>query len=99
MARSKSSDRMYDHFCAWQSSGLSQRSYSKQQGLRPAQFNYWVCKFRKEQSPGAVTESGFLPLVINPSDATPVFEIDHINGHKISFYQLIDVSLIKSLLE
>lgn len=99
MARSNLSARMYDHFCAWKSSGLSQRSYSKLNGLHVAQFNYWVLKFRREQTSGEPKESEFIPLVVSPSDTTPIFEINHAGGHRISFYQLVDVSLIKSLLE
>jgi len=98
MAKSNLSLRMYDHYCAWQSSGLSQRSYSKQNGFRPAQFNYWVCKFRREETPAKSGESGFLPLIISPGDTTPVFEINHASGHRISFFHLVDVAFIKDLL-
>lgn len=98
MARSKVSTLMYDHYCAWKSSGFSQRKYSKQNGLRVAQFNYWVCKFRREQSPAVIEESGFVPLIVTSNDTTPVFELNHSNGHRISFYQLVDVSFIKALL-
>ena len=89
---------MYDHYCAWQSSGLSQRSYSRLNDFRPAQFSYWVCKFRKEQTPAKAEESGFLPLIISPSATTPVFEINHASGHRISFFQLVEVTFIKDLL-
>lgn len=99
MATRELSDRMYDHFCAWQSSGLNQRSYCAQNGLRTAQFNYWVVKFRKQHRSVAVENPGFLPLVITSNRETPIFEISHSNGNRISFYQLIDFSLIKTLLE
>lgn len=73
MASSNLSDRMYDHFCAWKSSGLSQRSYSKLNGLNVAQFNYWVLKFRREPTSVEPKESEFIPLVVSPDDVAPIF--------------------------
>lgn len=98
MARCNLSNRMYDHYCAWQSSGLSQRSYSKENGLTMAQFHYWVGKFRSGQPPAEPEESGFLPLVVSSGDTAPVFEINYSSGHRISFYQLVEVTFIQDLL-
>ena len=94
MARNNVSTPMYHHYCTWKSSGLSQRKY----GLSVAHFNYWVCKFRKEESQPVPEESSFVPLIVTSPDATPVFELNHSSGHRISFYQLVDVSFIKALL-
>ena len=98
MGKSNLSERMYAHFHAWQSSGLSQRSYSSQNGLRIAQFNYWTLKFRKEQSQTVPEESSFVPLIVTSPEATPVFEIHHSSGHRISFFELVDPSFLKLLL-
>lgn len=98
MSKQKSYNEMHDHYCAWQSSGLSQHIYSKQNGLQPAQLSYWVSKFRKAEAPIPVEESGFLPVVVTSDVSTPIFEIKHRSGHRISFYQLVDISFIKDLL-
>ncbi|MGO1245229.1 MAG: IS66 family insertion sequence element accessory protein TnpA [Sphingobacterium sp.] len=94
MAKSNLWDRMHRHYLAWQSSGLSQRAYSKQSGLHQAQFNYWVVKFRSGQRSTVKEQSGFAPVVITPNSNIPVFEIHHSNGHRLSFYEVLDASFI-----
>lgn len=98
MAKSNHSGRMHAHYCAWQSSGLSQRRYSEQNGLHYAQFNYWVLKFRRAQSSTVQEQSGFVPVVVASNTTTPIFEINHSSGHRISFFEVVDASFIKSLL-
>ncbi|MGO3307569.1 MAG: IS66 family insertion sequence element accessory protein TnpA [Sphingobacterium sp.] len=75
---------MHRHYLAWQSSGLSQRAYSKQSGLHQAQFNYWVVKFRSGQRSTVKEQSGFAPVVITPNSNIPVFEIHH--GQTVLYY-------------
>lgn len=98
MKKSNLFERMHAHFIAWQSSGLSQRTYSSQNGLRLAQFNYWTLKFRKEQGAMIQSESGFVPLLVSSSSTEPIFELHHSSGHRISFFELVDPSFLKALL-
>lgn len=99
MKKDTLSARMYAHYCSWQSSGLSQRRYSAQHGLRTGQFNYWVVKFQRHQSAMGSEPAGFVPLVVESEESgTPVIEIHHRSGHRISFFQRVDAAYIKSLL-
>lgn len=89
--------QMYAHYCNWEASGQSQIGYCKSEGLSFAKFNYWVRKLRGEAKPISPSASGFVAVEVAPS-GMPVFEISHKNGHRISFYQTIEVSFIKELL-
>lgn len=100
-------EMMFNHYCAWKTSVLSQRAYCREHGLRISQFNYWILKFEREelnrqadpQAPKPIQESGFAKLVVDRTcHDTPIFEINHNNGHRISFFELVDADYIKSLL-
>jgi hypothetical protein len=90
--------RMYDHYCLWKSSGVSQSEYSRINDLEFDQFHYWVCKFRKEDTFARKESSGFVPLVVASNGGIPIFEINYANGNRISFHQAVDISFVKALL-
>ena len=90
---------MYEHYCNWVSSGLSQIGYCNSSGLSFAKFNYWVRKLRREAEPASVEPNGFVAVEVNPCCSTPLFEISHKNGHRISFYSTLAASFIKELLD
>jgi hypothetical protein len=71
--------------------------YCKSAGLSFAKFNYWVRKLRRGAEPTSRETMGFLSVEVNQS-STPVFEISHKNGHRISFYRTMEASFIKELL-
>jgi hypothetical protein len=98
MTKSNLSLRMYDHYCAWKSSGVSQSEYSRLNDLEFGQFHYWVCKFRKEDRFAEKEPSFFVPLVVTPNGVVPIFEISYANGDRISFHQAVDISFVKALL-
>lgn len=89
--------QMYAHYRNWEASGQSQIGYCKSEGLSFAKFNYWVRKLRSDcHSPSPAT-SGFVAVEL-ASSSTPVFEISHKNGHRISFYRIVEACFIKELL-
>ena len=90
---------MYAHYSNWKASGQSQIGYCKSKGLSFFKFNYWVRKLRGDTKPASPSPlaSGFVTVEVAPS-GVPVFEISHKNGHRISFYQTIEVHFIKELL-
>jgi len=89
---------MYEHYCSWKSSGVSQSEYSRLNDLAFGQFHYWVSKFRKEDSSPGKESSGFVPLIVTANGGVPIFEINYANGDRISFHQAVDVSFVKALL-
>ncbi|WP_224994374.1 IS66 family insertion sequence element accessory protein TnpB [Cesiribacter sp. SM1] len=74
-------------------SGKTQKEYSQQAGIGYAKFNYWACKYRKQQQP--VTTAGFIKV-----DALPVseeLEICYPNGVRLNATGA-DLSLISQLI-
>lgn len=90
--------QMYTHYRNWEASGESQIGYCKSQGLSFAKFNYWVRKLRAGQQSSSGDTSGFIALEVSSSH-TPIFEISHKCGHRISFYRAVEASFIKELLD
>ena len=59
-------EKMFEMVEACLRSGKSQKEYSQEAGIGYAKFNYWVCKYRKQQepSPGA----GFIKVETYPPE-------------------------------
>lgn len=45
-------EEMYHLVMEYQSSGLSAKEFSRERGLSPSTFNYWVRKKKQEDCPG-----------------------------------------------
>lgn len=88
---------MHTHYQNWASSGESQTGYYKQHKLSFAKFNYWVRKLRTSRHSPLQEASGFIAVELG-SIHTPVLEISHKNGHRISFYGKVEARFIKELL-
>ncbi|WP_224996876.1 IS66 family insertion sequence element accessory protein TnpB [Cesiribacter sp. SM1] len=74
-------------------SGKTQKQYSQEVGIGYARFNYWVCRYRKQQQP--MTSAGFIKV-----DTLPVsedLEICYPNGVRLKA-QGADLSLISQLI-
>ena len=76
-------------------SGKSQKEYSQEAGIGYAKFNYWVCKYRKQQepSPGA----GFIRVDTLPIDEHRELEILYPKGVRLKAGGG-DLSLISQLI-
>ena len=51
---------MYKQIADWRSSGLSQKAYCQEQGIKLATFSYWIKKQKDEQT--SQNQEGFIPL-------------------------------------
>lgn len=76
-------------------SGKSQKEYSQEAGIGYAKFNYWVCKYRKQQdlSPGA----GFIKVDTLPVGGPGELEILYPNGVRLKAAGA-DLSLVSQLI-
>jgi hypothetical protein len=92
---------MATHFQHWQTSGLSQMAYSNVHGLTFHKFNYWCRKFQKAGFHSDAPASGFVSVrVKEPAHASTAWlEIERADGSRIRFYQPIEVTFLKSLLD
>ena len=75
-------------------SGKTQKEYSQQAGVGYAKFNYWACKYRKQQPS---TAAGFMNIDILPVSASRELEICYPNGVRLKATGE-DLSLISQLI-
>jgi len=97
-------EQMYAHIEQWKQSGLSQKVYCEQQGVRYHVFHYWYKLYRDQhqqtaQKPPSKPSVAFLPLTLSTSPATGAFVELHLSGgHRLVFHQMISVDYLKALI-
>ncbi len=65
----------------WQDSGLTQKAYCEEQGLRYTAFGYWVRKLRRAAKPSPRKKpTSFVPVV--PDTATGLILLCHISDSR-----------------
>jgi hypothetical protein len=91
--------KMFSLIESWKTSGQSQHIFCKEHAIVYSNFHYWYKKYREQQqgTPG----EAFLPVKIKKSVGSSsehgVMELLLANGHRLIFYQLVDVSYLRSL--
>ncbi|TPE43341.1 IS66 family insertion sequence element accessory protein TnpA [Pontibacter mangrovi] len=75
----------------YEESGLSQRAFCQEQGLKLSQFTYWIHKVRKEKQ----ATSGFVQL--SPPEPAAQLEVIYPNGVKVRL-PARDLQLVSRLL-
>ena len=78
-------ESMYLSVEMWQSSGMSQRAWCKQEGIGRGKFKYWLDRYHREAGIGEGV-SGFVALETCPVDKTSirdVFSITYPNGAQL----------------
>jgi hypothetical protein len=85
---------------SWQQSGLSQKAFCEQNGIRYHVFHYWYKCFRDLQSPAK--DEGFIPLSIQPSRAINGscvhVELLLPNGKCLLFHQPVSSDYLKAII-
>jgi hypothetical protein len=61
----------------WHQSGLSQKEFSQQLGMKVATFSYWVSRSKEEK------KKGFVPLVAKVG-SFPEIQVTYPNGVRIT---------------
>ena len=62
---SRKRDDMFRIITAWQNSGMTQKAFCREQGLKPSLFYYWLRKYRKTDPADTHPES-FIPIELSP---------------------------------
>jgi len=88
-----------EHVEQWQSSGLSQKAYCQQNGLKPHNLSYWKNKWDTQQD--TKTTGGFVAVALeSTSVALPQGLSLHLNnGHRIDGFSSVEelVALVGAL--
>jgi hypothetical protein len=93
--------KMFSMIEAWRVSEQSQHSFCKEQSIVYSNFHYRYKKYKDQHGQGTNGEV-FLPVKIKkpvtPSTGSVVMELALENGSRLIFYQMVDVSYLRSLL-
>lgn len=90
---------MFGHYQSWQQSGLSQKGFCTLHGITFQKFNYWVRKFRSEDTKVKTPSGGFLSVAIKQPTFGCEVEIIRVDGTRIQFHGNVDAGFIRSLLD
>lgn len=84
----------------WKSSGQGQHLFCKEQAIVYSNFHYWYKKYKDQQ--GSLSGEAFLPVSFKkslpPSSGNVIMELVMENGRRLTFYQRVDASYLRSLL-
>jgi hypothetical protein len=97
---STNQQQMFDGILQWQRSGLSQKAWCQENGIKYSSFHYWYRRFRNQQTgnkPGK--GDGFVQLLVQDRPSgTPWCELVLVNGQRLFFHQPIPAEFIRNLL-
>lgn len=93
--KTENKSKMTQAISDWKISGMKQKTFCRQRGIKHSSFYYWLSKSKKEDSP-------FLPLGNFPSydktsESTPIIEVIATNGNIIRFYQTVPMEALCKL--
>ncbi len=83
----------------WSQSGLSQKAYCEQHGIRYHVFHYWCKRYRQQEEPDTVNR--FVRVhVQQPISAAEQagIEIIFADGRRLLFHQAVSADFIKAII-
>ena len=86
-------EEMYNLVTECQSSGLSAKAFSKERGISPSTFSYWIRKKKEEDHPG-----GFVEVDTGLKSSASAMELIYPNGVKLQMSSP-DLTLIARLVK
>ena len=93
-------EQMFAMVASWQASGLTQKLFCEQEGIRYHVFHYWYKCYRDAQSPSK--EAGFIPLNVklpfSPPDSNGHSEIVFPDGRRVLFHQPVSSDYLKAII-
>lgn len=90
-------EKMFDLIEQWKQSGLAKKEFCVRHQIANATFHYWFKKYNQNDDSG---ETSFVPIHIKElkSQDQPFAELVLPDGRKLTFYNALDASFLKSLL-
>lgn len=90
--------QMFDMISHWQQSGLSQKKYCVEQGIRYHVFHYWFKRYRDRNADNS--QANFIPIQIKSSEAdarNAGIELILADGKRVLFHQPVSAAFIKAI--
>lgn len=93
-------EQMFNMITSWQQSGLSQKVYCEQNGIRCHVFHYWYKCFRQSQS--SSKDEGFIQIKMQPSNTINTgsahAELLLPDGKRLLFHHGVSSDFLKALI-
>lgn len=100
--RLRKSSEMYPLVESWLESNQSQKAFCDQRGIKLHLLSYWARKYEQEKKEESSTQaSALIPIQIQSNGAATcpyALEIIYPDGTRLGFGQMIELSLVRSLL-
>jgi len=100
MQNRETEQQMFNMLTHWQQSGISQKLYCEQHGIRYHVFHYWYKRFRVSQA-GSKNEGTFIPVQIKLPVTTgknACIELLLTDGRRLLFNQPVTADFIKAII-
>ncbi|MGH2563149.1 MAG: IS66 family insertion sequence element accessory protein TnpA, partial [Ginsengibacter sp.] len=91
-------ESMFRFIEQWQTSGLSQLAFCKENNIRYHLFHYWYKQFRDAQEPTVPVPKGFIQLKSLARETAVFAELAFPNGNRISFHEPVSADYLKALI-
>lgn len=82
---------------SWQQSGISQKAFCEQQGVKFHTFYYWYKRYRNEHIVGEGGTPGFVKLQVETTSAAAI-EIHFPGGTRMFFHQPVSAGYLKTII-
>lgn len=101
--QSKSSPRnsaqMFPLIRKWELSGLSQKEFCAERGIKSHLFYYWLKRYREQDQPDRSTKAGFVSVEVEPSTEPVVLaEIVYGDGTRLVLKERVNARFLRALL-
>jgi len=100
MQNKETEQQMFNMLTHWQQSGISQKLYCEQHGIRYHVFHYWYKRFRDGQA-DSKKDGTFIPLQIKPpvtAGKNAGIELLLTDGRRLLFHQPVSADFIKAII-
>ena len=101
--QSKSSPRnsaqMFPLIREWESSGLSQKEFCAERGIKAHLFYYWLKRYREKDQSDRSRQAGFVSVEVNPStQAVVLAEIVYGDGTRLVLKERVGAGFLRAML-
>ena len=97
--RMRRAEEMFPLIQAWDRSGLSQKEFYHQHGIKPHVFGYWLRRYRKEGQLAPQEGPGFVSVEMEEAPAESVLaEVIYPDGTRLVFKERVGLAFLRGLL-
>ena len=89
--------QMFSLIEQWQTSGLTQKAFCEQHGIRYYVFHYWYKRYRMQQSVLPDNAGSFVKLQVAKPSSYGLVEINYPGGVRLVFHEPVSSGYLKAL--